>query len=158
MLIRKLDYDAGGTFSTKALFKDMMSTDFRSLGTKFQVPIIIIQAADDTLTLVKEYYASIDAPRKELVVIPHADHPVSLAMPALPSSHTSSGSMQQIPPTFWRVSSASISTRHYHRLPRLSRLSRLSPGAAASCSAATSPTHPPTSPRPSPPNWTPMTA
>jgi hypothetical protein len=31
-------------------------------------------------SLVKEHYASIDPPRKELVVIPHADRPVSLAM------------------------------------------------------------------------------
>jgi pimeloyl-ACP methyl ester carboxylesterase len=79
-----LDYGAGSTFSIKALFKDMMATDLRSLGTNFQVPIIVIQGADDTLTptsLVKEYYASIVAPRKELVVIPHAGHLVFLAMP-----------------------------------------------------------------------------
>jgi len=79
-----LDYNAGNKFSLNALFKDMMSTDLRSLGTKFQVPMIFIQGGDDNLTptsVVKEYYASIDAPRKVFVEIPHAGHLVFLAMP-----------------------------------------------------------------------------
>ncbi len=79
-----VDYDAGSTFSIKSLFKDIMSANLRSLGIQFQVPMIIIQGADDTLTptsLATEYYASIDAPHKELILIPHGGHLVSLAMP-----------------------------------------------------------------------------
>ena len=79
-----LDSDAGGTFSLKALFSDMMTTDLRSLGTAFQIPVIIIQGADDRLTptsLVQEYFATISAPTKELILIPNAGHMVSLVMP-----------------------------------------------------------------------------
>jgi pimeloyl-ACP methyl ester carboxylesterase len=79
-----LDYDAGGSFSNKALFGEMMSIDLRTLGREFKVPIVFIQGADDTLTptsAVKQYYESIDAPQKVLVLIPGGGHMVSLAMP-----------------------------------------------------------------------------
>ncbi len=79
-----LNFNKGGQFSRAALGKQMFSVDLHSLGTQFQVPVIIIQGADDALTstsLAKEYYESLDAPRKEFVVIPNAGHLVFLAMP-----------------------------------------------------------------------------
>ncbi len=79
-----LNFNKGGQFSRAALGKQMFSVDLHSLGTHFQVPVIIIQGADDALTstsLAKEYYESLDAPRKEFVVIPNASHLVFLAMP-----------------------------------------------------------------------------
>jgi pimeloyl-ACP methyl ester carboxylesterase len=78
-----LDYDAGSAFSIGALFKTMTTADLRPLGTAFRVPVIFIQGTEDTLTpttLVKDYFDSISAPRKEFVLIPNAGHLVSLAL------------------------------------------------------------------------------
>jgi len=78
-----IDDNDGLIFSIRSLFKEALSADLESY-TKFQVPFIVIDGAEDTLTppsLVKEYLATIDAPEKKLIMIPGGGHLVSLAMP-----------------------------------------------------------------------------
>ncbi len=61
---------------TWSVYNEMLTTDLRPMAS-FQVPVYIIQGADDDLTpasLVREYFDSIQAPRKELVMLPGAGH------------------------------------------------------------------------------------
>lgn len=81
------DYNDGAEFSMRAIFAEGWGgdgLDLRRLGPRFEVPVVIIQGADDTLTpvsLAREYFDSIEAPHKELILLPGAGHMVSLAQP-----------------------------------------------------------------------------
>lgn len=51
--------------------------DLPALGTKFELPMFFLQGEDDLLTLpsvTEAYAASLQAPRKELVIVPMAGH------------------------------------------------------------------------------------
>jgi pimeloyl-ACP methyl ester carboxylesterase len=76
-------FDAFG-FSSEALFGELMGYDARRLGTKFQVPILILQGDSDLqspASLVEEYFSSVEAPRKELVVLGGEGHAAILTLP-----------------------------------------------------------------------------
>jgi pimeloyl-ACP methyl ester carboxylesterase len=68
---------AANFFSIDALYEALMAYDIRRLGTRFEVPMIYIQGADDIQTptvLVEAYFETIDAPRKALVLIQGGAH------------------------------------------------------------------------------------
>jgi pimeloyl-ACP methyl ester carboxylesterase len=59
------------------LYQEMLSTDLASLGPDFKIPIYFFQGAEDEVTataLAKEYFQSIDAPHKEMVLFDGAGH------------------------------------------------------------------------------------
>jgi len=77
------DYGAGTGFSIDSLLAKGPSTDLRS-PEKFVIPVIIIQGADDIVTptsVAKDYFASIDAPKKEFLELPSAGHFAFLTVP-----------------------------------------------------------------------------
>ena len=63
---------AGGLFSLDRLYDALMAYDIRRLGTRFEIPMIYLQGADDIQTptvLVKAYFEEIEAPDKKLVLL-----------------------------------------------------------------------------------------
>jgi pimeloyl-ACP methyl ester carboxylesterase len=69
-----------GLLSSDEYFRDQVSLlDVPSFGTDFAIPFFVFQGADDNVTPVapvRDYIASITAPRKALVLIPNAGHSV----------------------------------------------------------------------------------
>jgi pimeloyl-ACP methyl ester carboxylesterase len=67
-----------GLLSSDEYFRDQQrSVDLPSLGTDFAMPFFVFQGAEDSVTPVppvRDYMASINAPRKELALIPNAGH------------------------------------------------------------------------------------
>ena len=79
-----LDIISGVEFSAKQLIPQYDQTEARDLGRTFEVPLIFIQGDQDYLTstaLVKDYAAWVQAPRKDVIILPGAGHSVALAMP-----------------------------------------------------------------------------
>ena len=75
--ISQADAIQGFLDTQKAAFVETNRFRAESLGLTFQVPMFFFQGEDDLNTptaLVREYEAKITAPRKELVLIPGADH------------------------------------------------------------------------------------
>ena len=71
------DMQAAGQFSLAALAPVVFAMDLPAMGNRFEVPIIVIQGADDYITptpAAKEYLASIEAPAKQFVLIEGAGH------------------------------------------------------------------------------------
>lgn len=69
--------DAGADFSQGLMWTSIMAENLPALGLHFDVPIVLIQGTDDRLTvtaLVKDYFDHIDAPSKQLVLLPGAGH------------------------------------------------------------------------------------
>jgi len=67
----------GADFSQGLMWESMLKDDLRALGLKFEIPIVLVQGAEDRLTvtaLAKEYFDSISAPSKKFVVIPEVGH------------------------------------------------------------------------------------
>jgi proline iminopeptidase len=67
----------GGNFSATQLMKVMMTTDLGKTAVQMPVPFYVIQGRDDLYTPTApaiEYFNSVKAPRKELVVIEAAGH------------------------------------------------------------------------------------
>lgn len=72
-----LDYAAAQRYSNDQLYGALMAYDAYARGVRFQTPVFIFQGADDIQTptaLAAEYFARIEAPRKELVLIPGGGH------------------------------------------------------------------------------------
>lgn len=69
-----------GLLSSDEYFRDQVKVlDIPSFGTDFAIPFFVFQGAEDNVTPVapvRDYVASIRAPRKELVLIPNAGHSV----------------------------------------------------------------------------------
>lgn len=62
---------------TWKLYQEVLSTNLTTLGPDFQLPVFFFQGTEDTLTplkLAEEYFASLNAPRKELVRIEGGGH------------------------------------------------------------------------------------
>jgi pimeloyl-ACP methyl ester carboxylesterase len=79
-----VSFEDGTQFALQRLWPEVIATDLRSLGPDFAVPILLIQGADDWQTptpLTSEYFSTIRAPSKEMVVVPGADHFVALVLP-----------------------------------------------------------------------------
>lgn len=71
-------------FSSEMLFEELMKYDARHLGTKFKVPIFILQGDMDLQSpsaLVVEYFSALDAPLKELVILRGEGHTAVLVLP-----------------------------------------------------------------------------
>lgn len=78
------DLFAAFDFSSNTLYKEMMSYDARQFGTKFKIPVLIIQGDNDIqapASLVEEYFAAIEAPKKELVILKGEGHTAVIALP-----------------------------------------------------------------------------
>lgn len=71
---------ARGLLSSDEYFRNQVrELDIPSFGTDFAIPFFVFQGAEDNVTPVapvRDYVASIRAPRKELVLIPNAGHSV----------------------------------------------------------------------------------
>jgi pimeloyl-ACP methyl ester carboxylesterase len=78
----ELDYEAGEEYSFLQFvgFKGngMLSTiDLYKLGTKFDVPVFLLQGTEDLVTtpaVAKRYFDSIVAPAKEFILLPNTGH------------------------------------------------------------------------------------
>ena len=60
-----------------ALYEELLTTRLAGLGPDFEVPVVMIQGADDPvtpLTLAEEYFQGIRAPHKEFVVLQGGGH------------------------------------------------------------------------------------
>ena len=71
---------ARGLLSSDEYFRDQVAVvDIPSFGTDFGIPFFVFQGAEDNVTPVapvRDYVASVHAPKKELVLIPNAGHSV----------------------------------------------------------------------------------
>jgi pimeloyl-ACP methyl ester carboxylesterase len=68
---------AGNFFSVDALYDALMAYDIRRLGARFEIPMIYIQGAEDIQTptvLVQEYFETLEAPKKQLILIEGGAH------------------------------------------------------------------------------------
>jgi pimeloyl-ACP methyl ester carboxylesterase len=64
-------------FSMFTLWPDLLKDDLRSLGSRFDVPVVFIQGAEDITTvtaLAKDYFDGIEAPSKRFVSLAGAGH------------------------------------------------------------------------------------
>ncbi|HEX8474068.1 MAG TPA: alpha/beta hydrolase [Pyrinomonadaceae bacterium] len=78
-------FDAFG-FSSERLFAELMNYDARRLGTKFEVPFFVLQGDADLQSPAApaaEYFSSVEAPTKELVVLKGEGHAALLALPGV---------------------------------------------------------------------------
>jgi pimeloyl-ACP methyl ester carboxylesterase len=67
----------GFSYSKTAMFDEFMAYDAWKFGTKFGVPVVLIQGAQDRVTvtsLAQEHFEEIEAPSKEMVLIEGAGH------------------------------------------------------------------------------------
>jgi pimeloyl-ACP methyl ester carboxylesterase len=67
----------GAEFSQELMLPAMLQEDASLVATHFEAPIFLIQGADDIITptiMAREYYDRIEAPKKELVVLPNSGH------------------------------------------------------------------------------------
>ena len=59
------------------------TVDLPKLGTRFELPVLIIQGAEDLITsahVTRPWFDSLSAPRKEFVLVPMAGHDPNEAM------------------------------------------------------------------------------
>lgn len=76
---------AGFLANQKQLFDEYMAYDARALGTRFEVPFVLLQGGSDVLTitaLAEEYFATVEAPAKHLALIEGASHFAAFTHPA----------------------------------------------------------------------------
>jgi pimeloyl-ACP methyl ester carboxylesterase len=79
--VRDLRNYVRGIVTSQDHFRDAVEhEDLRSLGNRFDLPFFVFQGAEDNVTPVKpvrEYFDSIAAPRKGMIVIPGGGHNVA---------------------------------------------------------------------------------
>jgi pimeloyl-ACP methyl ester carboxylesterase len=76
----------GSKFAGNAIYPEMLTYDARKLGPRFAVPFFIFNGDRDLVTpidLAKQYFDTIEAPQKELVVLDGGGHSAPLTMPDL---------------------------------------------------------------------------
>ena len=69
-------------FATLPLAGPLMDVDLPALGTKFEIPFFVVQGAEDLHALpgmARDYFDSIQAPQKELYLVPGTGHEPSAA-------------------------------------------------------------------------------
>ena len=67
----------GIAFSQDLMLEPMLDEDVPGLGTDFDIPVIFIQGSEDKLSptaMVRQYYESISAPEKKMLVLEDAGH------------------------------------------------------------------------------------
>lgn len=60
-----------------SLYNELLNTNLAALGPEFEIPVFFIQGRDDTVTPLahaEEYFKTIRAPQKELLVLPDGGH------------------------------------------------------------------------------------
>jgi pimeloyl-ACP methyl ester carboxylesterase len=74
---------SGFQWSTTQMFEEIMAYDARTLGTRFEVPVFVLQESDVvTLTsLAEEYFHEVEAPTKGLTLIKDAGHFAAFTQP-----------------------------------------------------------------------------
>ena len=75
---------AGFQWSTTQMFSELMAYDAWRLGTRFEVPFFLFQGERDVITLTtlaEEYFEEVEAPTKELALIPDAGHFAAFTQP-----------------------------------------------------------------------------
>jgi pimeloyl-ACP methyl ester carboxylesterase len=75
---------AGFQWSTAQLYTELRAYDARRLGARLEVPFFLFQGETDVITLTglaTEYFAEIQAPTKELALIPDAGHFAAFTQP-----------------------------------------------------------------------------
>jgi len=73
------------TFFPQPLYEEQMRWDAHQAGTRFAIPFFLLHGDNDphTLTsLAREYYAAVEAPAKDLVLLPGGGHCAVLMQPA----------------------------------------------------------------------------
>lgn len=78
------DFFAATYYSGTTLMKELMSYDARRLGVKFETPMFLFQGESDVNTptkLVEEYFSTIQAPEKELVLLKDCGHMAVFSKP-----------------------------------------------------------------------------
>jgi pimeloyl-ACP methyl ester carboxylesterase len=71
-------------FSSEKLYVEMMAYNAKQYGTKFKVPIFFIQGDSDiqsSTALAQEYFSTIEAPKKELILLKGEGHTAVLILP-----------------------------------------------------------------------------
>jgi pimeloyl-ACP methyl ester carboxylesterase len=74
----------GFQWSTAQMFTELKAYDARRLGTRFEVPFFLFQGETDVITLTtlaQEYFEEVQAPTKELALIPDAGHFAAFTQP-----------------------------------------------------------------------------
>jgi pimeloyl-ACP methyl ester carboxylesterase len=67
------------------MLTELKAYDARRLGPRFEVPFFLFQGETDVVTvtsLAKEYFEEVEAPTKELALIPDAGHFAAFTQPA----------------------------------------------------------------------------
>lgn len=79
------DFLGGLRFSQRRLYDEYITWTARRRGVRFEVPFFVIHGDGDLLTptsLAEGFFADVDAPHKELVLLPNAGHLDGLLAPA----------------------------------------------------------------------------
>jgi pimeloyl-ACP methyl ester carboxylesterase len=74
----------GFQWSTAQMFDELMAFDARRLGPRLEVPFFLFQGETDVITLTTlatEYFAEVQAPAKQLALIPDAGHFAAFTQP-----------------------------------------------------------------------------
>jgi pimeloyl-ACP methyl ester carboxylesterase len=74
----------GFQWSTAQMFEELKAYDVRRLGTRLEVPFFLFQGESDVITvtsLAEEYFEEVEAPTKELALIPDAGHFAAFTQP-----------------------------------------------------------------------------
>ena len=74
----------GFQWSTAQMFQELKAYDARRLGPRFEVPFFLLQGEHDVITLTtlaEEYFEEVQAPTKELALIPDAGHFAAFTQP-----------------------------------------------------------------------------
>ncbi len=77
-------FNTAFTFYPQPLYQETMTWDARQHGTRLEIPFFLFHGADDQHTLTSlavEYFAAIEAPAKNLALIPGGGHCAVLAQP-----------------------------------------------------------------------------
>jgi len=83
-LLDLLDFLRGSKFAGDAMYEEMLTFDARTLGPRFDVPFFIFNGDHDLITpadLAHEYFETVEAPKKEFIVLSGGGHSAILTMP-----------------------------------------------------------------------------
>jgi len=75
---------SGFQWSTSQMFEEIMAYDARTLSTRFQIPVFVLQGESDVVTLTslaEEYFQEVEAPIKGLTLIKDAGHFAAFTQP-----------------------------------------------------------------------------
>jgi pimeloyl-ACP methyl ester carboxylesterase len=77
-------FTRGQQFAGEALYRELLGFDARKLGTHFDIPVFIFNGDQDLTTpadLAKTWFDTLDAPKKEFVILKGGGHSAVQIMP-----------------------------------------------------------------------------